>query len=74
MPFATVMTAYKLGQKARWPMIWVILFTLFYGVMYMLIRYVTFGYHGVGLEWHLMIFGAMFFLGGFVTGRGTMKR
>lgn len=74
MPLAAVITACKLGQKRRWPMIWAILFSLFYGVMYMLIRYVTFGHHGAGLEWHLMFIGAIFFLAGFVTGRGMMKK
>ena len=73
IPLVTVITAYKLGKNDRWSMLQMSLFTFFYGVMYMLIRYITFGHHGVGLEWHLLLIGAILFLAGFVTGRGTIK-
>ncbi len=74
LPLAAVISAYKLGKKHRWTWMQSVLFTIFYGVMYMLIRYVTFGHHGIGLEGHLVIIGAIFFLAGFVIGRGTIIR
>lgn len=75
LPLAAIITAYEIGQNSQWMAMQTILLTVFYGVMYMLIHCVTFEYYRtIGTSVYLLIPGILFFLFGFVIGRGAMKK
>lgn len=75
LPLAAIVTAYKAGKNVHWTAMQIVLLTVFYGAMYMLIRCVTFEYYRtIGTSWYLLIPGMLFFVFGFVIGRGTVIR
>ena len=84
LPLAAIMTAVQAGRNRAWMKSESLFLAVFYGVMYMLAPYVTFGLANVrafghrstvtGLEIWLLIPGMLFFIAGFVIGRGMNSR